>query len=107
VSVHEPEVADGIVRVRSAPSGSASFGKFFPGVDVPARVTGSFPYVHNVRVPSLLHGRVIQPPETGSSLVGFDQGSRSGVPDWWSYGKAIFGAWSPNAKNRPLRPPGC
>src|SRR5262245_7898058 len=32
-------------------------GKSIPRVDVPAKVTGSFRYVHNVRVPSMLHGR--------------------------------------------------
>jgi len=124
VSVDELDVADGIVRVRSAPSKQISYaeliggrrfrtrldqktevvygatvtqpvvsrglnlkgpnelrlvGKSLPRVDVPAKVTGSFPYVHNVRVPSMLHGRVIRPPKIGSSLVGFDQGSLTGV----------------------------
>jgi nicotinate dehydrogenase subunit B len=54
-------------------------GKSVPRVDIPAKVTGSFPYVHNVRVPSMLHGRVIRPPKIGSNLVSFDEGSLSGV----------------------------
>jgi CO/xanthine dehydrogenase Mo-binding subunit len=54
-------------------------GKSIPRVDVPAKVTASFPYVHNVRVPLMLHGRVIRPPRIGSSLVSFDEGSVSGV----------------------------
>ncbi len=54
-------------------------GKSVPRVDVPAKVTGSFPYVHNVRVPLMLHGRVIRPPKIGSSLVSFDEGSVSSV----------------------------
>ena len=54
-------------------------GKSIPRVDVPAKVTGSFRYVHNVRVPSMLHGRVIRPPKIGSSLAGIDESSVSGV----------------------------
>jgi nicotinate dehydrogenase subunit B len=52
-------------------------GKSIPRVDVPAKVTGSFPYVHNVRVPSMLHGRVIRPPKIGGSIVSFDESSVS------------------------------
>ena len=55
-------------------------GKSVPRVDVPAKVTASFPYVHNVRVPGMLHGRVIRPPKIGSTLVSFDEGSVRGVP---------------------------
>jgi nicotinate dehydrogenase subunit B len=54
-------------------------GKSIPRVDVPAKVTGSFRYVHNVRVPSMLHGRVIRPPKIGSSLSRIDESSMSGV----------------------------
>jgi nicotinate dehydrogenase subunit B len=54
-------------------------GKSVPRIDVPAKVTGSFPYVHNVRVPLMLHGRVIRPPKIGSSLASFDEASVSGV----------------------------
>src|SRR5437016_901385 len=54
-------------------------GKSIPRVDVPAKVTGSFRYVHNVRVPMMLHGRVIRPPKIGSTLAGIDEGSVSGV----------------------------
>src|SRR5881409_2094836 len=54
-------------------------GKSIPRVDVPAKVTGSFRYVHNVRVPMMLHGRVIRPPKIGSTLVSIDESSLSGV----------------------------
>jgi nicotinate dehydrogenase subunit B len=54
-------------------------GQSVPRLDVPAKVTASFPYVHNVRVPLMLHGRVIRPPKIGSSLAGFDESSVSGV----------------------------
>jgi nicotinate dehydrogenase subunit B len=34
-------------------------------VDIPAKATGSFVYVHDVRVPGMLHGRVVRPPYSG------------------------------------------
>jgi CO/xanthine dehydrogenase Mo-binding subunit len=36
-------------------------GKSIPRVDIPAKVTGEFTYVHDVRVPGMLHARVIRP----------------------------------------------
>ena len=63
-----------------APGELRLVGTSVPRVDVPAKVTASFRYVHNVRVPSMLHGRVIRPPRIGSSLVSVDESSVSGVP---------------------------
>src|SRR5262249_12603782 len=42
-------------------------------------INGSFRYVHNVRVPSMLHGRVVRPPKIGSRLVSIDEASVSAV----------------------------
>ena len=36
-----------------------------PRVDIPAKATGAFTYVHDVRVPGMLHGRVVRPPYAG------------------------------------------
>ena len=33
-----------------------------PRVDMPAMATGQFEFVHNVRVPGMLHGAVVRPP---------------------------------------------
>lgn len=57
-------------------------------VDIPAKVTGSFTYVHDVRVPGMLHGRVVRPPYAGmdagdvvgESLISVDRDSIAGVP---------------------------
>jgi nicotinate dehydrogenase subunit B len=40
-------------------------GRSVGRVDIPAKVVGSFKYVHDVRVPSMLHGRVVRPPYSG------------------------------------------
>ena len=50
-------------------------GKPVPRVDIPAMATGQFEYVHDVRVPGMLHGRVVRPPAVGATLVGVDESS--------------------------------
>jgi nicotinate dehydrogenase subunit B len=41
--------------------------------DIPAKATGSWSYVHDVRVAGMLHGRVVRPP-----YAGFDHGAHVG-----------------------------
>lgn len=40
-------------------------GKGAARVDIPAKATGELTYVHDMRVPAMLHGRVIRPPYAG------------------------------------------
>ena len=49
-------------------------------LDIPALATGQFEFVHNVRVPGMLHGRVVRPPEVGATLVRVDESSISAMP---------------------------
>jgi len=44
-------------------------GKSIPRVDIPPKVTARYEYVHDVRVPGMLHGRVIRPPALGAQLL--------------------------------------
>jgi CO/xanthine dehydrogenase Mo-binding subunit len=37
-----------------------------PRIDIPAKVTGTYVYVHNVRIPGMLHARIIRPRGQGS-----------------------------------------
>ena len=46
-------------------------GRSVPRVDIPPKVTGEHFYVQDVRVPGMLHGRVIRPPGLGSQLLGY------------------------------------
>jgi nicotinate dehydrogenase subunit B len=63
-------------------------GRSVARVDIPAKVTGSFTYVHDVRVPGMLHGRVVRPPYAGMdagdfvgrSLISVDRDSIADVP---------------------------
>jgi nicotinate dehydrogenase subunit B len=49
-------------------------------LDIPALVTGRFEFVHNVRVPGMVHGRVVRPPEVGATFVSVDESSVNGMP---------------------------
>jgi nicotinate dehydrogenase subunit B len=45
-----------------------------------AMVTGEFEFVHNVRVPGMLHGRVVRPSSPGATLISVDESSVRGMP---------------------------
>jgi len=60
---------------RKPPAEWTVLGKPVPRVEIPAMVTGRFEFVHNVRVPGLLHGRVVRPPGVGATLVNVDEAS--------------------------------
>jgi len=49
-------------------------------LDMPDMVTGRLEYVHNVRVPGMVHGRVVRPPTVGATVVSVDERSISGLP---------------------------
>jgi CO/xanthine dehydrogenase Mo-binding subunit len=55
-------------------------GKPVPQPDLPAIVTGQFEYVHNVRVPGMLHGRVVRPPTVGATVADVDESSVASMP---------------------------
>src|SRR5579872_2710289 len=58
-------------------------GQSVPRVDLPAKATGELVYVHDMRVPGMLHGRVVRPPYAGvdggdfvgTSLLDVDESS--------------------------------
>jgi CO/xanthine dehydrogenase Mo-binding subunit len=50
-------------------------GKPVPSLDRPALMTGQFEFLHAVRVPGMLHGRVVRPPEMGATIAHVDETS--------------------------------
>jgi CO/xanthine dehydrogenase Mo-binding subunit len=48
--------------------------------DMPAMATGQFEYVHNVRLPGMLHGRVVRPPAVGANVASVDESSVKDLP---------------------------
>ena len=55
-------------------------GKPIPSLDRVALMTGQFEFVHYVRVPGMLHGRVVRPPEMGATVAHVDEQSVRDVP---------------------------
>src|SRR2546427_5661001 len=101
-------VRDGVVTVKGDSTKQVSYGRLIGGqrferavtkdvalkvpdrysivgkpvwrVDIPAKVTGTHVYVQNVRVPGMLHGRVVRPSAVGATLGGVDEASIAGMP---------------------------
>src|SRR6202171_896225 len=63
-------------------------GQSVPRVDLPAKATGALVYIHDVRMPGMLHGRVVRPPYAGvdagpfvgTSLIAIDKTSVRDIP---------------------------
>ncbi len=55
-------------------------GKPLRRPDVPAKVNGTFVYMHDFKVPDMLHGRVIRPPAIGAELKSVDEASIASLP---------------------------
>ena len=63
-------------------------GQSQPRIDLPAKATGELVYVHDMRVPGMLHGRVVRPPYAGvdagafvgTSLIAVDESSVGDIP---------------------------
>ena len=56
-------------------------GKSLPRPDVAAKITGRHRYVNDVKLPQMLHARVIHPPVVGATLRSVDESSIASVPD--------------------------
>src|SRR6185312_15915538 len=59
-----------------------------PRVDIPAKVMGTYTYVHGLRVPGMLHGRVVRPHGQGAygggtatGILAVDESSIRGLGD--------------------------
>lgn len=78
---------DKTIRLNSVAE-SRYVGKAVPRVDIPAKVTGQLTYVHDLRLPGMLHGRVVRPPyigadssaPLGSGLLSVDHDSIAHLP---------------------------
>ncbi len=108
VPVDQLAITDGVVRLKSDASRSVTYGELIGGrkfelplnanaarkparewtvlgkpaarVDLPSVVTARVEYVHNKRVPGMLHGRPVRPPAVGATLVGVDEASVRSMP---------------------------
>jgi nicotinate dehydrogenase subunit B len=84
---HDPLVVVDDVPLKSVADYTV-VGRSVARVDIPAKATGVWTFVHDVRVPGMVHGRVVRPPyagvdsgaHVGASLVAVDETSIADVP---------------------------
>jgi nicotinate dehydrogenase subunit B len=62
------------------PSSYTIVGKSARRVDLPPKILGKYTYVTDVRVPGMLHGRVIRPSGVGATFVSVDESSAKAIP---------------------------
>ena len=72
------------LRIEFAPGASplppAAVGDSLPRIDLPDKVLGRPRYLHDLRLPDQVFGRVLRPPYRGAELSGFDAVSVSARP---------------------------
>jgi nicotinate dehydrogenase subunit B len=55
-------------------------GQSVPRVDIPAKVTGGAAYVQDMRLPGMVHARVVRPPSYGAQLIDCDTSEVEKLP---------------------------
>ena len=55
-------------------------GQPIPRVDIPAKVTGGAAYVQDMRLPGMVHARVVRPPGYGAELIALDAAAVEKMP---------------------------
>jgi CO/xanthine dehydrogenase Mo-binding subunit len=80
-------VAADMLHVQAQPKSRlkdpASFkvmGQAVPRVDIPAKVTGGAAYVQDMRLPGMVHARVVRPPSYGAQLTDCDTSAVEKLP---------------------------
>ncbi len=68
-------------KVRPKPAAQHKIvGKSAPRIDIPAKVTGGAAFVQDMRLPGMVHGRVVRPPRYGARLDSFDEAMIKAMP---------------------------
>jgi len=73
------------VEGQGKPKDPASYtvvGQSLPRVDLPPKILGRATYSTDIRVPGMLHGRVIRPASAGATLVNVDESAAKGIPGY-------------------------
>ena len=102
-ALDELVIRDGVISVSHHPSRAISFAELVGGkrfnrqitlhaplkrpdeyrivgqpvarLDLPRKIAGAASFVHDIRLPSMLHARVVRPPSPGAELVSIDESS--------------------------------
>ena len=62
------------------PAAHKIVGKSIPRFDIPNKVTGGVAYVQDMRLPGMVHGRIVRPPRPGSKLDIVDEAAVKAMP---------------------------
>ena len=62
------------------PASYSVVGKSIPRLDIPAKLTGEFTYIHDFKLPGMLHARVVRPPALHANLLSFDDAKVKTIP---------------------------
>jgi len=62
------------------PKEYTTVGRTVPRFDLPPKVTGEAVYIHDMRIPGMLHGRVIRPPTINTAPLGIDENTVKNIP---------------------------
>lgn len=62
------------------PKAHKVIGTSLPRVDIPGKVTGGVAYVQDMRLPGMMHARIVRPPSYGARLVKLDSGAVEAMP---------------------------
>jgi nicotinate dehydrogenase subunit B len=72
---------DATATVRPKPVGLQRIvGQSVPRLDIPGKVTGRAMYVQDMRLPGMVHGRMVRPPRYGSTLQSVDEAKARAIP---------------------------
>jgi CO/xanthine dehydrogenase Mo-binding subunit len=64
----------------TSPGSYRYIGKSLPRVDIPAKVSGGAAYVHDLRLPGMVHARVVRPPSYSARLRELDAAKVEQLP---------------------------
>lgn len=67
--LHVPAAPKSVLR---DPASHTVMGQSLQRVDIPAKVSGGVAYVQDLRLPGMVHGRVVRPPSPGATLSALD-----------------------------------
>jgi CO/xanthine dehydrogenase Mo-binding subunit len=80
-------VASEMLHVQAQPASALKdprslkvMGKPVPRVDIPAKVTGGVAYIQDLRLPGMVHARVVRPPSYGAQLGAVDTAAVERMP---------------------------
>jgi nicotinate dehydrogenase subunit B len=62
------------------PNSHTVMGQTLPRVDIPAKVTGGAAYVQDLRLPGMVHGRILRPPSPAATLASLDASNVEKMP---------------------------